>query len=908
MIGMKKYSCVQPNQETPLPGGVARSDGGRGAPGWVCSRLPMNARQGLTGLAPPTRGFIRLRCAAARHGNSGTRTLLALGFMIALVVLATQPARGAQERPGLVSLRLLPDSATLSGAQASQQFVVLGQYADGLERDLTPISRLSLSDSQRGEINQSGKLVARSSGELVLTAATGNRSAKAAIRIEDAEKPRRVTFAREIERILTKRGCNDVTCHGGVKGRGGFRLSVYGVYPREDYRAIVEGGTFRVLTADEDPKRPRIDVKQPENSLVVLKPTFSVPHEGGVRFEVGSADYKTILNWVRSGAPYGDEAGKQEPTVERVEVSPREVVLQNGAPQQLIVTAHLSNGRREDITAQVRYITSDSGIADVSETGVVQAKKTGETNILIRTPGNTLSVDVGVIERPIEKYPKIAGRNYVDEHVFAKLRKFHILPSELSSDQEFLRRVCLDLTGTLPPPRRVREFVADKDPRKRERLVEVLLNSPEYVDYWSFRYGDLLRATYVTSNNTKATRAYQNWITDSIATNKPYDQIARERIGAQGYSAPARNFYYIAELTTPDVLMPELIRLFMGRRIECAQCHSHPFEAWSQNQYWGLAAFFGGYTEVRDSTLIVDVLGGGHVDQPKDMMVMNPRTKEKVVPAFLDGTKLPPSDWMDPRMHLAKWVTSHPYFAEATVNRLWSFFFGRGIVEPVDDFRSTNPPTHPELLQALAKDFRDSGYDLKRLMKTIVQSRTYQLSATPNESNKEDKIDYSHALARPLEAAVLLDAITSVTGVPEKFELHHIVGGGDAPRGTRAMQTIADICPSQFMDDFGRSTRRALPSGIPQPSLLEALHMMSGAAYNAKVTSEGGRLSELLKKGSSDEEILDEFYIAALMRPPTKEEKSALLKFLSERSSRREETLAGLVWAVLNSREFAYNH
>ncbi len=828
-----------------------------------------------------------------------------------IIAFAALPAHAAQEKrlePALISLRLLPDSATLSGAQASQQFVVLGQYADGLERDLTSTARFSLSDSDKGEINQSGKLVARSSGELVLTAAIGNRSAKAAIRIEDVEKPRRVTFAREIEGILTKRGCNDTTCHGGVKGRGGFRLSVYGIYPREDYKTVVEGGTFRVLTADENPKHPRIDVKQPEKSLVLLKPTFSVPHEGGVRFEVGSTDYETILNWVRSGAPYGDEAGKQQATVERVEVSPKDVVLQGGTRQQLIVTAHLSNGRREDITEQVRYITSDSGVADVSETGVVQAKKTGETNILIRTPGNTLNADVGVIEKPIEKYPKIAARNYVDQHVFAKLRKFQILPSELSSDQEFLRRVCLDLTGTLPPPRRVREFVADKDPQKRDRLVEVLLNSPEYVDYWSFRYGDLLRATYVTSNNTKATRAYQNWITNSIATNKPYDQIARERIGAQGYSAPARNFYYISELTTPDVLMPELIRLFMGRRIECAQCHSHPFEAWSQNQYWGLAAFFGGYTEVRDSTLIVDVLGGGHVDQPKDMMVMNPRTKEKVVPAFLDGSKLPTSEWMDPRMHLAKWVTSHPYFAEATVNRLWSFFFGRGIVEPVDDFRSTNPPTHPELLQALAKDFKDGGYDLKRLMRTIVQSRTYQLSATPNESNKQDKIDYSHALARPLEAAVLLDAITSVTGVPEKFELHHIVGGGDAPRGTRAMQTIADICPSQFMDDFGRSTRRALPAGSPQPSLLEALHMMSGPAYNAKVTSEGGRLSGLLKKGASDEEILDEFYVAALMRPPTKEEKSELLKFLSERPSRREETMAGLVWAVLNSREFAYNH
>jgi hypothetical protein len=831
--------------------------------------------------------------------------------VLSILTLAALPVHAAEEKRALappVSLRIVPEEVTLWGAQALQHFIVLGQYADGLERDVTSTARFSLSDAKKGEVDRSGKFVVRGSGEVMLTAEIGGRSAKTAIHIEEAEKPRSSTFAREIEGIFTKQGCNDVACHGGVKGRGGFRLSVYGIYPREDYKWIVEGGTFRVLTTDEDPKSSRIDLKQPEKSLLLLKPTFGVPHGGGLRFQVGSADYEMILNWVRSGAPYGEEAEKQGVTVERVEVSPKEVVLQGGGRQQLVVTAYLSNGRREDITEQVRYITNSTEVAEVSETGVVQAKKTGETNILIRTPGHTLSTDVGVIEKPIAKYPKIEARNYIDQDVFAKLRRFQMLPSDLSSDQEFLRRVCLDLTGTLPPPQRVREFVAGKDPHKRDRLIEILLNSPEYVDYWSFRFSDLMRVTFVTSNSIKGAKAYQDWITDSIAANKPYDQMARERIAAQGYSAPARNFYYVEELTTPDVLMPELIRLFMGRRIECAQCHSHPFEAWSQNQYWGLAAFFAGYTELRGSALIIDVLGGGHVDQPKEMTVANPRTKEKVVPAFLDGTRLPQSEWRDPRMHLAKWVTSHAYFAEATVNRIWSFFFGRGIVDPVDDFRSTNPPSHPELLKALAKDFKDSGYDLKRLIKTIVESRTYQLSATPNESNQEDKIDYSHALARPLEAAVLLDAITSATGVQEKFEFHRQAGSGDAPLGTRAMQTIADICPSQFMDDFGRSMRKALPAAPPQPNLLEALHMMTGPAYNAKISSEEGRLSGLLKNDASDEQILDEFYLAALTRFATPEERSKLLNFLAQRSSRRQETLAGLVWAIINSREFAYNH
>jgi hypothetical protein len=361
-------------------------------------------------------------------------------------------------------------------------------------------------------------------------------------------------------------------------------------------------------------------------------------------------------------------------------------------------------------------------------------------------------------------------------------------------------------------------------------------------------------------------------------------------------------------LSTPELLMPETVRLFMGRRIECAQCHNHPFEAWTQNQFWGLAAFFSGYTELRDSALIIDVLGGGHVDQPREMAVFNPRTKEKVLPAFLDGTPLPKDNWMDPRMSLARWMTSHPYFAEAGADRIWSYFFSRGIVDPVDDFRSTNPPTHPELLEALAKDFRESGYDIKHLIRTIVQSRTYQLSGIPNESNREDQLNFSHALPRPLEAAILLDAITSVTGVEEKFEFHRLAGGGDPPPGTRAIEMIPDICPSQFMDSFGRSMRKALPIGPPKTNLLEAMHMLAGSTYNAKITQEGGRLDRLLKNNVSDEQIIDEFYLAALTRLPRPEENARLLDFMGQRSMRRQETLAGLVWAVISSREFAYNH
>jgi hypothetical protein len=802
------------------------------------------------------------------------------------------------------------------GSKGSQHFVVLGKYTDGLERDVTAAAQFSASGAGQGDIERSGTFVARSSGEVVLTAKLATSSAQARIRIEGVDKPRPFTFSRDIERIFTKRGCNDSSCHGGVKGRGGFKLSVYGLFPRDDYDWIVNGGTFRVLTTDADPKHPRINAKEPEKSLLLLKPTLSVAHGGGLRFEAGSTDYSAILNWVRAGTPYGDGAEKEGIKVQRVEVSPKEIVLERGARYQLAVTAYLLNGRQEDISEQVRYISNNAQVVEVSDAGMVESKGRGETNVLVRAPGRTLSVDVGVIEHPVTNYPKIEARNYIDEAVFAKLKRFQILPSMLSSDQEFLRRVCLDLTGTLPPPSRVREFIADKDPHKRDRLIEILLNSPEYVDYWSFRFNDLMRTRFMTANNVAkakfyedATKGYQDWVTNSIATNKPYDQLARERIAAQGYSAPARNLYSAEDPEPPELVMPEMVRVFMGRRIECAQCHNHPFEAWTQNQFWGLAAFFAGFTELRDLSLVIDVLGGGHVDQPKQMMVVNPRTKEKVVPAFLDGGKLPQDKWLDPRMRLAEWITSHPYFAEAAVNRIWSNFFNRGIVEPIDDFRSTNPPTHPELLDALAKDFRDSGYDLKHLMRRIVQSRTYQLSGIPNETNKDDQINYSHSQPRPLEAAVLLDAITSATGVPEKFEFtSDVYPDLYSPRGVRAMQTIPDLCPSQFMDVFGRSMRKALPLERPRPTLLEALDTLAGSAYTTKISEKGSRLERLLTSGTSDEEIMDEFYLAALTRLPNPGEKAKLLAFLNQRSSRREETLAGLVWAVVSSREFAYNH
>lgn len=825
----------------------------------------------------------------------------------AIALLITALAVAQQDPP----LRLYPARVKLSGAGASQRFLVLSRDSSGgAERDVTASARLSLSDPSKATVDASGKLAVLSAGTVILTAAFGGYSASASVDIEGVEKDRPFSFATNIGGILTRRGCNNSDCHGGVKGKGGFKLSANALFPKEDYQWIVEGGAFDVLSAEsKGPRVARIDRGQPEKSLLLAKASMQIAHGGGRRFAPDSADYRAILAWVRSGAPFGESPGETGISITRIEVYPKELALRAGESRRLLVTAYLSTGRVEDLTDQVLYLSNDPAVVEAAEGGVLRAGQSGETSILIRAAGHAVSAQVGVIGPALAAgHPSPAPRNYIDRHVFAKLRKFHLAPSPLSSDSEFLRRASLDLAGTLPPPHRVREFLADPSPDKRDKLIDTLIDSPEFVDHWGFRFGDMLRATIVTSNSPAGLKAFDDWILTSVMANKPYDQLAVERIAAQGRSAPARNFYYVSEKVAPENLMPELIRVFMGRRIDCAQCHNHPFETWSQNQFWGLTAFFGGVTELRNNQLIVDTLGDKHPDKPRDMSVIHPRTKQKVTPAFLDGSPLPPAEWGDPRMKLARWVVSHPYFAEAAVNRIWGYFFGRGIVDPVDDFRSTNPPSHPDLLAALAADFKDHRYDIRHLMRTIVQSRVYQLSSAPNEANANDRINYSRSQPRPLEAAILLDAISSATGVSEEFRFHPMAGGGSPSTDARAQQMLPDLCPSQFMDAYGRSMRKTPGPGAPQPNLSQALHMFAGPTYTSKLSRPGGRLAALLDRGASDQEILDEFYLAALTRYPAAGEKRELLAALSAQRGGRKTAIENLVWSLISSREFAHNH
>ena len=818
-----------------------------------------------------------------------------------------------------ISIRVLPENPTLYGTGASQSFLVLARYDDRLEREVTAQSVFSVSDDKIAEVDERGKVRALVPGQAVLSAQFGSYVVKTTFRIEGSTEPRPFIFGWDVGGIFTRHGCNRSECHGGVKGRGGFKLSFNGLHPKKDYRWIVEGGTYQVLTEEASgPRNPRVDLAEPARSLLLLKPTMNVPHGGGQRFDTSSRDYETLLRWIEDGAAYGGEGVH----VENLEIFPQQLVLDAQGEHQLLVTARLPNGRRVDVSDDIAYKSQDPNIADVSKTGRVEGKAPGETAVIVRAPGHAVSVRVGVIAKPVPSYPDVHRRNFIDEHVFVKLRDFHIVPSALSSDDEFLRRICLDLTGTLPPPNRVRDFLASQDPQKRDQLIETLLDSAEYVNYWSYRLGKYFRVTMsgAGTQDEAYTQLYAQWIRDSIAQNKPYDQIARERIAAQGYDAPSWSHYQFGgNLRSPQDIMTEEVRAFLGLRLDCAQCHDHPYETWSQDQFWGMAAFFGRLTYVGERTgvrlptrlTLDDAAGNGRRKEPG---VLNPRTQQEVEPKFLDGKPFQLELRTNLRMRLAEWMTSpkNPQFAPAIVNRIWGHFFARGIVDPVADFRVTNPPTHPELLEALAEDFIQHGYDLKHLIREIVQSRTYQLSGAANETNRDDNLNYSRSLPRPLEPAVILDVISQVTGVEPDFSLIHCACSSAsqmraAPLGMRAIDVFPGLFPSRFLEVFGQHKRVSIPEGKPQPTLTQALHMVAGPTYTTNLAKEGERVDRLLKDGATNRHVMEELYLAALSRFPTRQEQVELERLIALRPSRAD-AIESLTWAIISSREFTHNH
>lgn len=702
-----------------------------------------------------------------------------------------------------------------------------------------------------------------------------------------AENPR-VSFVTDVVPILTKSGCATSNCHGSIRGQNGFKLSLFGYEPELDYKAITEADGGR-----------RIDRDHPESSLILRKPTFQMEHGGGERFTPDSLEYNAILEWIREGATADSP---ESPRIHSLSVTPEETTLVGiGSKLQLAATATYTDDSREDVTQKVQYSANDESVLEVSRDGEVTALRAGETAIMIRTLGKAVAARVAVVsESPRTDYPEIQGNNFVDDLVFSKLRRLNIVPSGLTSDQEFLRRVYLDTVGVLPGLEERDAFLKSADPHKREKLIDSLLERPEFAELWATKFSDLFRVGLLDQGH-KGARLFYNWIRKAIEEDRPYNEFATELITASGnlWFNPTANFYYITEHSEPDNIATNISQVFLGVRLECARCHNHPWEKWTQDDFWSFAAFFA-------RMAVKDTYGGDESEvYLKDRgEVLNLRTKQPVAAKYLDGPEESEKPGEDIREKLATWITApeNPWFALNIVNRVWKHYLGRAIVEPVDDFRVTNPPTNEALLDRLAQDFVEHGYHLRHTIRLILASRVYQLSSEPNETNRHDSLNYSRYYMKRLVAEQLIDGISQVTGVSEKYRGHL--------EGTRAM-AIPTGAPSYFLETFGRlDMRERICERENQPDMAQAMHLISGETLHRTITAKDGVLDRWLAVPSmEDAEIVTRLFMAALVRPPTERELSlALSPIRVKGAAARREALQDTLWVLFNSKEFLFNH
>lgn len=706
-----------------------------------------------------------------------------------------------------------------------------------------------------------------------------------------AEVPAKPTFLRDVAPIINKAGCTSGPCHGSAKGKNGFKLSLRGYDAQYDYEALLYDLSGR-----------RFNRAEPARSLMLSKPTQEVPHGGGLRFDRDSDYYKTIFNWIAAGVPFGDAS---KDAVTAIDVTPKDIFMNKpGEGAQVKVIAKYADGQVADVTrdATVESNTPDVAAVD-SVKSSVKAERVGEATLLVRFQGKLATIPVTVLN-PKEGFTwkAPAAHNYIDQTLDAKLQRLKIQPSALADDATFLRRAMLDLTGQVPSPEQLRAFLSDATPTrvKRARMIDKLIGSPAYNDHWTVKWGDLLQSSRKYLGD-KGVYQFREWIRDSIATNKPYDKWVREMLTARGsaYDEPAANYYRVTRDAKPT--MEKTTQVFLGVRMVCAQCHDHPFERWTQNQYYQMSAFFtavglrAGY-EVGEEILF---------DQRADYEMKHPKDGRVVPPQFMIANAKPVPVPVDQRRRdaLADWLVSrdNPFFAKAITNRVWSYFFGKGIIDPVDDIRASNPPSNPALLDALTKDFIDHNFDLQHLMRTIVNSRAYQTALATNEWNEGDRSNFSHMMPRRLTAEQLMDAVAGATGSRPKFP--------DVPEDTAASQ-FADphIGKEGFLDVFGRPLREsALESERRSDfSLPQALNLVNGKTVADAIADPKGRVAKLILSGKNDAAIVEDLYLAALSRFPNTEESERGVKYIGTGS--KATRAQDLLWALLNSKGFLYVH
>jgi hypothetical protein len=794
-------------------------------------------------------------------------------------------------------LAVVPERVELIGNFAQAQLLAARPAAEGefgaRSEDFTRRAEYGSSDPAVVTVDAMGRLTAVGNGEAVVRVSVDDSFREVAVGVRGVATQPVVGFTDQIRPILNKAGCAMAACHASQHGKGGFKLSVFGSEPEKDREAMVRDSLAR-----------RADFVQPERSLLLLKPTMQTAHGGGKRLEKGSVGYQLLLSWISCGAP---GPGKDDAEVTKLIVTPPHRVGSVGMTQQLRVEAEYSTGARKDVTAWARFDSLDDGVVKVESSGLVSSIGKGQGAVMVRYEGQATTAMFVV---PYAERVELAGwtsQNFIDELAAAKFRELGLEPSPLCDDATFVRRAFLDAIGTLPTAQETRAFLASNDPDKRTKLVDRLLGltgdasqdvyQEAYSAWWALKWSDLLR-TNSQDLGEQGMWAMHNWVRQSLRGNKPFNEFVRELVTARGsiYTTGPANYYRIHK--DASMLAEATAQLFLGVRLECAKCHHHPFEKYSQDDYYGMAAFFA-RTGTKNSEEF-GLFGREQVVIVRDSGdVRHPRTSRVVVPKLLDG---PAADNpLDRRVPLAEWLTAddNAYLARNVANRYVGYLLGRGLVEPVDDMRSTNPPTNAALLDALAKHFVESGFDLKQLIRVVMTSRLYQLDSQPTEANAADDRFYSHFQVKRLPAEALLDAIDGVTGVPTKYR--------NLPMGTRAIELPDAEYPDYFLNTFAKPKRVSVCEceRAPDPNLAQALHTLNGDVLALKIKDAKGRVSRLMTADAPHDEIVNDLYLAALSREATDEERTACRELLAEAAGPGE-FYQDLLWALVNSKQFLF--
>ena len=807
---------------------------------------------------------------------------LITGCIICFMMMVGTDVWGAEPQ-----LAIFPSQLTFSGPEVRQRVVVQWAREGDVLGEVT--KALTLTSSNPKVVAVEGSVaIPVGNGEATIVASVGQAQATATVHVSEMDKPFHWNFRNHVQSVLAKAGCSSGACHGALAGKNGFKLSLRGYDPEGDYLVLTRQMRGR-----------RIVPSDPGRSMILTKPTGRLPHGGGLRFEEGSLEYRVIAQWIAAGAmpPTADD-----PRLERLEILPPAVLVEPGAKQQFIVEAHFSDGRVEDVTAWAKYTSTNLSVAEVNASGQVSIRGHGEGAI---TAWYLSQVVVATVTAPQEHkippqvFADAARQNLIDDLVLAKLQRLNLRPSPAASDAEFLRRAYLDTIGALPTADEVRAFLADDSSGKRAALIDRLLERPEFIDYWSYRWSDLLLVNSAKLRQP-AMWAYYKWIRDRVAANTPWDELVYRLITATGSTLENGATNYFVLHNNPAELAETTSLAFLGTSIGCAKCHNHPLEKWTNDQYYAMANLF-----ARVRTKNAAGTGNRIVFSAAQGDLIQPLRGRPQPPQPLDGDVLPADFQGDRREPLARWLVSrdNPLFARAIVNRVWANFMGVGLVEKVDDLRQTNPASNEPLLAALAGFLVEHDFDLKSLMRLILGSATYQRSSQVLPENAEDDRFYARYYPRRLMAEVLLDAYSQVAGVPTQFPGY--------PKSWHALELPDAAVSSYFLKTFGRPERTitCVCERTAEPSMVQVLHITNGDTLNKKLEAKGSRPQELLDAGLSDEAVIDEVYLSGLSRFPTAEEKQKLLAVFAETpKSERRQVVEDLFWGVLSTKEFLFNH